>query len=375
MPDLPTRAQIFEVGASDLLVRAETRPVGRRMTPEQVYTPGSDVNLILGATSAMAEEVMRQLGRGLSNLTLDGSERSDLDRYVADRYSPMLARKTAAPALVPLTFTRTSTGAGAVTFVTGSVVQTAGGVRFETQADAAFTASSLGPVTVNGRAVNAGTSGNVAPGTITQFVTAKPDSTMLVTNSEAGAGGDDTESDAAFRARARAFYVNARRGVLGAIENGALTVPGVRQASAEEVLSQPLGIPSGIVILYIADANGQSNTLLNQAVELALEDYRCGGIWVVVYGGTPVYQGIELDLSYNAGIDTSAAWENVRAAVIAKVNNLAPGQTLELALISSAAKSITGVIVEDDAIVVPTGDVVPTEGQVIRTRTDLVIPA
>lgn len=375
MPDLPTRAQLFEVAADDLLTRAEIRPVGRRITAEQVYTPGSDVNILLGATSAMGEEVVRQLGGGISDLTLDGATGLALDRYIADRYSPYIVRLTASPAYVPLTLTRTSVAAGAVTQLTGSVVRTEGGVRFELREDAAFGAASLGPVEVEARAVEAGTSGNVAVGTVTSFVTAKVDSTLLVTNLEPGAGGDDSESDERLRARARAWWVNARRGTLGAIENGALTVEGVRQAYAEELLAQPANVPNGFVSVYIADANGQSNSLLNAAVELALLEYACGGIVPTVYGATPVYQQVELDLSYKATIDTTAAWSNVRAAVIAAVNSLRPGETLEISSIIEAAKGVTGVIVYDDAVVTPTGDVVPTSGQVLRTRTDLVNPA
>lgn len=375
MPDLPSRAELFEVGANDLLVRAETRPVGKRITPEQVYTPGSDINLVIGATSAMVEEVMRQLGRGLSDLTLDGATGEALDRWVADRYSPYLARLTASPAYCPLTFTRTSLVAGAVTYLTGSIVQTTGGVRFELREPAVFGVATLGPVTVSGRAVEAGTSGNVAIGTVTSFVTEKPDPTLLLTNLEVGAGGTDTQSDESYRSIARQFWKTVRRGTLSAIEFGALSVPGVVQAFAEEQLSQPMGVPNGFIFLYIADVNGQSNTLLNTAVDLALMEYRCGGIVVTVYGATPTYQPVSLDLSYEAGIDTVAAWSNVRAAVVAAVNGLRPGETLEVAVIIEAAKSVTGVLVADDAVVAPTGDVVPTTGQIIRTSNDLVTPA
>jgi len=375
MPDLPSRAELFEVGADDLLVRAQTRPVGRRITPEQVYTPGSDINLLLGSTSCIAEEVIRQLARGLSDLTLDGAKGIALDRWVADRYSPYLVRLTATPAWVPLTFTRTSIAAGAVTYLAGSVVRSQNGVRFSLWTDAVFGATSRGPVTVSGRAVEAGLSGNVAIGTVTAFVTAPPDATMLVTNGEPGAGGDDSESDEKLRARARLFYLTARRGILSAIELGAMSVAGVRQAYAQELLSEPMGTPSGFIDLYIADANGQSNTALSDAVELALEEWRAGGIVVAVYGATPVYQQVALELSYEAGIDTSAAWDNVRAAVIAAVNALRPGETLRVASIIEAAKSVTGVIVSDSAVVDPTGDVIPATGQVIRTSSALVVPA
>jgi uncharacterized phage protein gp47/JayE len=198
---------------------------------------------------------------------------------------------------------------------------------------------------------------------------------MLVTNPAVGAGGDATESDGAFRAQARAFWTAARRGVKAAIEFGALTVPGVRQAAAEELLSEPLGVPTGYINLYVADANGQSNSVLNAQVASALEEYRAAGIVVTIYGGTPVYESVELSLSYSAGTDTAAAWAAVRSAVVAAVNALGPSETLRVSTIIAAAKTVPGVIVSDSAVVVPAGDVVPAAGQIIRTRSDLVTPA
>lgn len=371
MPDLPSRAQLGETFAQELLTRAEARPVGSRITPEQVRTPGSDINLIGGGVSVMAEEVVRALGRSTSDLTLDGAQALALVRYVADRYSPFVTKKEASRSRVTLQFTRTSTAAGAVTQSNGDIVRTGGGEQFELQADAAFGAASLGPVNVAALAVEAGTAGNVAENTIVSFVTARADPTLLVTNPDVAAGGDFTESDESFRARARAFYAAARRGVLPAIGFGALTVSGVSQALVQEELNN-LGVPSGFLSLFIADANGQSNELLNAEVLAALLEYRAGGAIVDVFGAVPTYQAIQYLLSYQTGVDTAAAFDAVRAAAVANVNQLAPGATLEVSLLTTVARSVSGVIVGDDAVVVPTGDVVPTEGQIIKTRTDLV---
>jgi len=373
--DLPTRPQLFEIGAQDLLTRAETRPYGRRITAEQVYLKGSDVNLIAGGASVMAEEVVSQLGRGLSDLTLDGASGSALDRVAFERTCGEVIRLGATPSWVTVQFTRTSVALGAVTQLTGSIVQTTGGVRFITQSDAVFGAASLGPVSVTARAVEAGRIGNVQAGTITGFVSTKIDPTLLVTNPSFAAGGDESESDSRLRARVRLWPKSTRRGTREAIEFGALTVPGVVQATAYELLSSPLGVPNGFIALYIADANGQANSALTAAVELALEAYRGFGIWVDVYGGVPFYQAVELDLAYTAGTDTVTAFGNVRRAVVAAINGLPPGQTLEVSLIIAAAKRIAGVIVYDDSVVIPIGDVVPATGQVIRTKTSIVNPS
>lgn len=372
--DAPTRVQLFEVFANELLSRAELQPVGSRITPEEVRTPGSDINLIGAGASAMGEEVMRASTRAVSDLTLDGAQGEALDRLVADRYSPYLTRKTASPAYVTLTFSRPTAAFGAITLAIGTIVRTASGVRFKTLAAVAFGVAAVGPLTCTAEAVEAGTTGNVAIQTINRFQVQPADASIVCTNYEVAAGGAFTESDEALRSRARLFYMAARRGILAAIEFGALTVPGVVQATAEEMLNS-LGIANGFISLYIADANGQSNAVLNQLVLDALLEYRGGGAIVDVYGAVPSYQTIELDLSYTAGTDTLAAWNTVRTVVVARVNSLQPGETLHLSLIIEAVRSVPGVIVSDAAVVAPVGDVVPTAGQVIRTRTDLVVVA
>lgn len=370
----PNRAQLFQVFADTLLTRAESRPPGSRITPEQVWTPGSDINLIGAGASAMGEEVARAAARDVSDLTLDGARGDALDRVIADRYSPYLYRKTATPSYVELQFSRPTAAHGAITLTTGTICRTTAGVEFETLADVAFGALDVGPILVNARAVEAGTTGNVATNTITAFRMPPADNSILVTNPEPAAGGDFTESDESLRSRARAFYGAARRGILAAIEFGAKTVAGVRQAYAEEILDS-LGIQTGFIALYIADANGQSNRVLNQLVADALLEYRGGGVVADIYGAVPTFQSIQLALSYETGTDTLAAFNLVRQAVVARVNSLAPSQTLEVSLITEAARSVDGVIVADNAVVVPVGDVVPTPGQIIRTRKDLVTSA
>lgn len=372
--DAPNRAQLFDVFRNELLSRAELQPVGSRITPEEVDTPGSDINLLGAGASAMGEEVMRASVRAVSDLTLDGAQGEALDRLVADRYSPYIVRKTASPAYVTLSFSRPTATFGAITLALGTVVQTASGVRFKTLAAVAFGALDVGPLTCTAEAVEAGTTGNVAIQTINRFQAQPADASIVCTNFTVAAGGAYTESDEALRARARLFYVAARRGILAAIEFGALTVPGVVQATAEE-LPNSLGIPNGFIACYIADANGQSNGVLNQLVLDALLEYRGGGAVVDVYGAVPAYEIIELDLSYIAGTDTLAAWNTVRSVVVARVNSLRPGETLRVSLIVEAVRSVPGVIVSDAAVVAPVGDVVPTAGQVIRTRTDLVVVA
>jgi len=371
MPDLPSRPELFDVGRNEILTRAESHPYASRISPEAVDEKGSDINLIIAAASAMGEEVSRQASAELTDLTLDGATGGKLERWIADRYSTEIVRKSASPSVGELQFTRSSTALGAITFLAGGVVQDKDGNRFETLSDVAFGAASLGPITVQGRAVEAGSAGNAPINTITSFVTESGDSSIVVTNPAVFAGGAQTENDESLRDRTRKFWSQARRGVIGAIEYGATTVPGVTQATAVEQYTA-LGVPSGFVFLYIADDNGQSNDVLNQLVVDALLEYRAAGIFVDVFSSYPTFQAIELSLTYQAGINTEGAWQNVRSTIVARVNALAPGETLLTSLITEAARSVDGVIVADDAVSVPTGDVVPVAGELIRTRLDIV---
>lgn len=371
MPDFPTRAELFQVGADAVLVRADARPEGRRLTPDEVYTEGSDINLVLNGAAAMAHEVVYQSMRRIKAMTLDGAEAEDLDRLVADRFSPTIVRKGASASVVPLVFSRVSGPLAGVVVPIGTRFKTETGLEFELLAPMAMAPGSNGPVSASARATASGSATNVAENTITIPSTPLADPNLTVTNLERATGGDDTERDASLRARARAYYLAVRRGTVAAVQFGALTVPGVRSATVIEQLDV-LGNPNGIVNVYIADASGNANSLLVNAVVIALYEYRAAGVIVNVVGAVPVYQAFVLRPRFEAGVDATVAFDRVRLAVAAAVNALAPQQVLALSLVIEAMRRVPGVIVLDDAIVSPVGDVVPASGQVVKTTLDLI---
>lgn len=371
MPDLPTRSDLFNVGADEITARSQARPPEQRWSRELIFTEGSGLNINTASPAAMGEEVVRHLALRLKAQTLDGAEGEDLDRWVADRYSPTIVRKEATPAVVELEMSRTTGALPAGTVSAGTRIRTENGTEFKTELDASLAAGSTGPVTVLAQASEAGLAGNVAAHTLTEFVDVPSDPALVVTNPEPATGGDAQETDARLRERARQFYPNARRGVLGAIEEGALTVPGIRQAVAIEEVDAA-GIPTGRVALYVADANGQANSALVGQVRTALLEWRCGGVYVDVAGATPVYVSILLRLRFASGVSTTLAATQVRRVVVAGVNQLLPSATLEVSLITAAARAVPGVIVLEDAVVTPVGDVVPNAGEVLRTSFDRV---
>src|ERR1700722_18153711 len=102
--DLPTRLDLFALGANYCLQRAQ------KIDPAQVYVSGSDVNIMVGSNSVVADTIVKQLGYSTARQFLDGAYGTDLDRLAWDRYN--LLRKGASAALGSVTFTRLAFTAG-----------------------------------------------------------------------------------------------------------------------------------------------------------------------------------------------------------------------------------------------------------------------
>jgi uncharacterized phage protein gp47/JayE len=194
------------------------------------------------------------------------------------------------------------------------------------------------------------------------------DGTLTAINPEPTAGGEDAEDDDTFRDRIRDFWRTARRGILAAIEFGALTVPGVVSAQAIEALTNG-NQPARVVNLYIADSTGVASDALAQQVDVALDEYRAAGIAVLISTSLPLLVDIQLRLSFRAGVDTLTITDNVRAAVVEFVNSLAVNGTLYAAQLYSVLQRYAddGLIPDENTIVSPTGDLVPAVGQTLRT--------
>jgi uncharacterized phage protein gp47/JayE len=376
MARFPTRADYFNIGAEEVFSRSATRPATARLTPEEVFTEGSDINIVMAGASAMADESTRHLAKGMSGLFLDSAEGDALDRLVADRFSPTIVRKSPTSAIVSLTYTRQDTTA-AVSELAGKKVRTERGTEFELLQTISF---AVGQVVASGfaQAVQPGTTGNVSANTVTRFVDPAVQDDMVVTNPEPASGGDERETDPRLRARARQFFVTARRGTAQAIEFGALTVGGVRSATALELTEADNVTPSGIVQVTIADVNGQANAQLIGSVQTALLEYRCAGVQTNVIAGIPNLVTIEYSARFTAGTNTLAAKQQLKTITINAVNELSPGEPLLQSLLYELLRSVPGIIADEESVVQPVGDLVILSGSnpdlqaVIRTNDSLV---
>jgi uncharacterized phage protein gp47/JayE len=360
MPDIPTRADLFELGRQYVLQRAA------RIDPSLVDVEGSDVNLIVGVTSVVGDAVVKHLGYRVAALFLSTAEGEDLDRWVFDRYQ--LTRKGAAAARGSVTLIRPTAAGGAGTIPTGTKVTTDGGVEYLLTTSATFGASDL-ESSADIRAVLAGKATQITANQITRF--SQPgilfDQSIAPSNPLATAGGEDEEDDETFRNRVREFWRAARRGTIGAIEFGALTVAGVVSAQAVEVLNGD-GDPARVVNLYVADSSGVSSEQLANDVNVALNEYRAGGIAVLISTSLPQAVTILLRLRFRAGVDTAALTDTIRAAVVSFINSLPVNGPLYLGALFSVLQRYVedGLVLDRDTIVEPAGDIIPSVGQTIR---------
>lgn len=366
MANFISRSQLFQRGVEVLVQRGQLRPPETRLTREAAETPGTDTNIFLAAASFMADSVTQAAAQRFADLFFDSARAGEpLERLIKDRVSPEVVVKESQSALVNLQFSRT-TDTTAVSFNVGDRYKTNDGTTFElTQAGGlgiGQTTSALIPA----QAITPGIAGNVAAGSVTQFVTDPPEAGISVTNPEVGSGGRDRESAASLRARAKSFWKSVRRGTKSAIAFGANRVQGVFSVNVIEEFDES-GVQTGIVFVYVADSNGQSNSLINAAVYQELEEYRAAGVYPSVRGGVPSYQDIVFDVTTESGYDPDRVTAQIAQAVVARVNALKPGQDLLRSLLIKTASSVAGAIVSDTSLVTPATDKQAAASEIFKT--------
>lgn len=364
--DLPSRTDLFAAARR----YAKAQP-NIRINPATIDVPGSNVNLLFGASSLMGEMITASWARCIRGLFVSTAVGSQLDQVIADRFG--ITRLPANAATDDVVFNRATDVAGGGTIPAGTQFTTSAGNIFSLATDVVFGATDLTQVgSVVAQVV--GSSQNISPNTLTAFVDQPFDSTITVNNpadanGAGAAGGTDVESDAAFRARALRFFLTLRRGILAAIEYGATTVPGVSVSTAFDIVNPGTALPAGAVELIVADQNGNASSAMIQAVRNILLQFRSGGVPVFISGGQVTFVQVVYQLAFQAGIDTVAASEAVRATLVAISQFLKPGQALLDDDIRAAARAVPGVIVQAGSVIAPVGDTITTSNsQILRVR-------
>lgn len=373
MADFPTFPELLRIARAEALTR---NPLLRR---REVERQGSDIDIALAGGAGMAEELVAQLAKATRARYISSALGKDLDRLVFDLFG--IIRKSASPAYGEVQFTTTSPVAAAFNIGSGTQLQTSDGKQFITVGSVTFPAASSGPVTAIVRSALAGSDQQAASGRITSIlsVLVGAPSDLSVTNALATAGADDEETDDDFRARARDFFLSARRGTVSAIRNGALSVPGVRKAYVFEDFDL-LGRPGRDVQLIITDAFtdqlvgvttpatyiAQSQAFA-RAVSNALDEYRAAGVGIRTIVAQVVIQSVTLSLRFRAGVDTEAVSLSARSAVMEFINSLPPNTGFSPSDLVSALRYVDGLVVTGSEVISPTGAIVPTYLQVLRT--------
>jgi hypothetical protein len=377
--DLPTFQDLFQIAQNEMLTR------NRRLSLAEVQRTGSDLNIIVGAGAAGADEVVGQLARVAKSRSLATARGMELDLLVNDRYAGLL-RKAASPSYTYARFSTTTPAAAAFTIPDGTILSAPDGLQFLTIGDTTFPAGSTGPVNVRARSLQAGSGqralANSIDSIVTQITGAPAD--LAVTNPAATFGGDDAERDEDLIARARGFFVNARRGTTTAIQQAVLSVPGVQTCAVFESLDL-LGRPVGPVQVVISDAytdmfaySGppgsyqiQSDALANQ-IQQFLSEYRAAGITVQILVAQVALVSVQLSLSYLAGFDAEGVNTAAKTSIMSVVNNLPPGGNITLDLLQQALRVIPGLAYTGNEVLTPRNEVVAGGGQALRTNLSLI---
>ena len=346
-----TRADLYSVGRAAIAATP-----GIKINPSVIDIPGSDLNIVVGTSSVMGEEVSARGAMALRGAFAELARGPALDRVLYDRYG--LFRFSAQPSTVDLMLSRPGPGALTGTISAGSACQTPDGTQFGLDVDVTWGAGQL-TATATATALQPGSGGNVAAGSITSWATSIFDPSITLTNPTPASGAIDAEQgtagDVTFLGRSRGFFPTIARGTLSAIQFGARQVPGVAVATAIEIENPTTGYPAAIVVLTVGDQNGNASSSLLKAVANALLAYRALGIYVMVLGGVVFQQAVQWTLSFLSGTNEALAESRVRAVSVAVAQFLAPGATLLRSSLISAAQSVPGVIVGDSSLVTPAG--------------------
>jgi len=373
--DLPSFSTLFRIGKTEALVR------NPRLSPEEIERDGSDLNILVAAPAAMADECIAQIASVRKDLYVGTAEGDALDRLITDRY-PDLIRKQAAPSYGYVTFSFSPAVSGAFSITDGAVLSTADGVQFLTVGNTAVAVGTTSK-TVPVRSMLAGYSQKASAGKINNLITTlvgAPTSGMTVTNASATFGGEDQEKDGDYAIRYTRRYLAARRATIGAIEQAILEIPGIVKCTVFENLDT-LGRPIGYVQAVIADSYTEqfvttaitpaayASQLANLQVQIEslLREWRAAGVGVAIQFGQVVLQSCRILLSYVAGADQAAVNNVVLSKINQHINNLRPGETLVLQDLKDIVRTTSGVVYTGNEVITPIGDVVPLPGQVLRT--------
>lgn len=316
------------------------------------FSAGSALDALTGQAAVLADDVILASLHKWKAAYVDTATGTDLDRRITDFGGPN--RLTASEATVTLTITR-GAYVGAYTLSVGAEVTgeapDGSTVTFTTDADAVL-GMAAASVSVLATCSETGRSGNVPPNTITTY--ASLPSGLTIGHADRAAGGGDgepytDEGDRDYRARYRLSLQAQRKGTVQALEYGAKLVSGVTFAVVDE--STVGGTSTSYVSVYVGDDDGGSNPTMIANVTTGLDDWRCAGIDVRVFGA----EREELDFTITVVVANGSVLtdSDITEGAVAWLDDLPPNTTLYLSAfeagIHALSSDVLGVTIEYDA--------------------------
>lgn len=332
MSTLPTFDELYELAKAEVIAR---QPL---LTD---WEPGSDLDALTGSGAILADQVIRICVDLFKARFVATAEGSDLDAAVVDLY-PDLTRIEASGARGTLTFDRgTNTGSILIPALTQATGVGSDGVTYayETTEDGTIQ-SGDDTADIPARCTTMGAAGRIAAGLVTTLTTPITDdltSDITVTNGDRFVGGNDTETDDAYRARAQQYPAALSLGTTAAVELAALGTPGVAYATVDETDLED----SGWAYVYIADEDGRANSALADDAQANVDLVRAAGALIDVLPTTRQLVDLSLTVYVARGRATATLQAAISAAVLAFSNGLAPSAALYLSAAAAAAIAVS----------------------------------
>lgn len=351
----PSWQDLYDVGKATLVSRRPTLRVQE----------GDVTDAIIAGCASMGTAVLAFANNRFRATFLDGAVGTDLVDRAHERG---VDKDLGDQAIGRVTLSRASFAAGAGILVAGTKLATeaddAGSfATFTLDEDTTFGPTALSVTEVPITCTVIGVLGNVDANTVTRILdTPAFDPSITVTNPEKIVGGLEEETDAELRDRARAFFLTLARGTRDAIIYGAKTVNGVSRVTVDVD-------GSGIISVYVADDEGNSNAQMISDVTDELAHWVDAADVYNVYGGSFFGVLIDLSLTVRTGTSIPALIPRIQQAVVSRLKLLNPGDTLYRDAIASAAREVDRQNIVEVVVNTPAANVTPSINQAIRTTT------
>ena len=258
-------------------------------------------------------------------------------------------RREATAAEGVLRFTVDAAGAADREIAAGTVCMTTGLTRFETIEAGTLEAGETS-VDIRARALEAGSAGNVAAGTILQMAVA-PVGVSRCTNPAAFTGGTDREDDETLRARVLETYRRLPNGANAAFyQQGALSFD---EVAAAAVIPRPRGV--GSVDVVVSTAAGAPSAELLEELEDYFEARREIAVDVQVRAPEMETVDVAVQVAAEEGQDAQAVQDAVEAALRGWFDGRRLGQSVLRAALGELVFHVEGVA--NYALTAPAADV------------------